>query len=125
MASGMGDPFVSIYHELGDQFRRPHEAPGDKLPFDGSYHGRSERVSGPGPCPEDRHGVLMVGDNVLTYAFEPGRVFMVPVDADGGLHGVAGDTTLDGRIDRDRLDVVVAGPACTMHMVARFFLNHS
>ena len=112
-------------HEMADQFHRPTQAPGDPLRYDGSYKGPARLVQGGPTCPAPRYGVIMIGDNVLTYAYTPNQIFQVPVGADGSLHGVAGSTTLDGRIVRNRLTMTIKGPDCTTDYRARYTLNHS
>ena len=112
-------------HEIADQFHRPTQPPNDPLRYDGSYKGAATLVQGGPTCPSSRRGVLMIGDNTLTYAYTPNQIFQVPVGADGSLHGVAGDTTLDGQIVKDRLVMTVKSPDCVTEYKTSFTLNHS
>lgn len=116
---------AAIGTEMADQFHSPTLPPNDPLRFDGSYKGVARLVQGGPGCPASRRGVVMVGDNTLTYAYTPNQVFRVPVGADGSLHGVAGSTTLDGQIVNDRLTMTIKGPDCATDYVASFTLNHS
>jgi hypothetical protein len=119
------DVGASLSTQIADQFRTPHQYSNDPLRFDGSYQGNTRLVSATGACPQPRYGVVMIGDNTLTYAYAPGQVFSVPVDPTGKLHGVAGDITLDGQISRDNLTMTISSPTCTSSYATRFILNHS
>lgn len=114
-----------ISSQFADQFHAPTLYPQDPLRFDGNYKGTARLVSATGACPNGRTGVLEIGDDTLTYAYTPDQVFQVPVAPDGTLHGEAGDTTLDGRIQNDRLLMTVKSPTCTTQYDTSFIYNHS
>jgi hypothetical protein len=115
----------SLYTQMADQFATPRQYANDPLLYDGSYQGKTQLVSASGVCPEPRYGVVMIGDNVLTYAYTPQQVFTVPVLPDGTLHGVAGEVMLDGKIDSDHLDMTITSPTCTSQYATHFYLDHS
>ena len=128
-ACGIGDSLSatgqSLYSQVADQFVTPHQYANDPLRYDGSYQGTTRLVSATGLCPQARYGVVMIGDNTLTYAYTPQQVFSVPVLPDGTLHGVAGTTMLDGQISHDRLLMTISSPTCTSRYTTHFILNHS
>lgn len=116
---------ASIGHQAVQQFTTPKQAENDPLVFDGSYKGRAVLVRGGAECPSARRGVVMIGDNRLTYAYTPNQVFVLPVAADGTLHGQAGDTVLDGKIHKARMELTITSPACATDFRGSFTLNHS
>ena len=112
-------------YEIGDQFRRPHQANPDPLRLDGNYIGKSVLVIDMGECPAGRDSVLTVGDNMLTYAYTPSDVFVVPIAPDGSFHGDTGRYSLDGDITKGRLTMTVAGEGCTSSFSGHSVLNRS
>ena len=124
-ASFVGYEAPAVSAQLAQQFQNLNQSPAGPLHFDGNYKGHAWLVSASGACPNGRHGVLLIGDNVLTYAYTPLIVFQVPVGPDGLLHGVAGEATLDGRIEGERLAMTIATATCTTQFDADFVLNHS
>lgn len=101
-------------------------AANDPLYYDGSYKGQARLVRSSSPlCPRAQNGVLMIGDDTLTYAYTPDTIFTVPVAANGKLHGQEGNVVLDGQIVGDRMDFVIRSPGCETQYAATFVLNHS
>jgi len=115
----------AVSYETGDQFVWPTQANPDPLKLDGNYIGMVELVSGTGECPNDRYSVLVVGDNMVTYAFSPSDVFMMPLAADGSFHANNGGYALDGAIAGDTLTMTVAGASCTSRFAGHSVLNKS
>ena len=112
-------------NEIGSQFHRPRQAEPDPLRLDGNYIGKSVLVINLGECPAGRDSVLSVGDNMLTYAYTPSDVFLVPIAPDGSFHGETSHYTLDGAITKNRLAMTVAGDGCTSRFTGHAVLNRS
>jgi hypothetical protein len=112
-------------NEIGNQFHRPRQAVPDPLRLDGNYIGKSVLVINMGECPAGRDSVLAVGDNMLTYAYTPSDVFLVPIAPDGTFHGDTSRYTLDGSISKNRLSMTVAGDGCTSRFTGHSVLNKS
>lgn len=101
-------------------------AANDPLFYDGSYKGEARLVRSSSPlCPQGQQGVLMIGDNTLTYAYTPNTIFTVPVAADGKLHAQEGTVVLDGQIVGNQMDFVIRSPGCETQYATTFVLNHS
>lgn len=83
--------------------------------FDGSYYGEPDLVkSRPGAhCPPDnRLGVIEIGDKRLSFAYQPLVIFNPPIQADGHVHDKVGDATLDGQITGRDLHLVITTSNC-------------
>ena len=95
--------------------------------YDGSYQGTIRAVSAKGPTcfVEGGERVLMVGDGVLWYAYNPATLFTVPVKSDGAIEGVAGDMTLSGQVKGNHLEATVKSPACESRISMDYVLDHS
>ena len=104
----------------------PPRAANDPLFYDGSYKGEARLVRSNSPlCPQGQQGVLMIGDNTLTYSYTPNTVFIVPIAPNGRLHAQEGSVVLDGQIAGDHMDFVIRSPGCETQYATNFVLNHS
>ena len=95
--------------------------------YNGSYQGQITQVSATGPgCPTE-HGerVIMVGDGVLWYAYNPVTLFSSPVAYDGTIDAVSGDSHMTGQVVGDHLEATVKSPACQTQISMNYVFNHS
>lgn len=100
---------------------------GEARAFNGSYQGDITQVSATGPgCPTE-HGerVIMVGDGVLWYAYNPVTLFTSPVNYDGTIDAVSGVSHMTGRVVGDHLDATVKSPTCETQLSMDYIYNHS
>jgi hypothetical protein len=98
----------------------------DPLRFDGSYKGTEVLAVNQSPtCPAPQHGVVLIGDNSLSFAYTPNIIFMTDIQPDGSIHALQDNTTLDGRITGDRLTLTVRRLGCQTDYAGTFILNHS
>jgi hypothetical protein len=96
------------------------------LPFDGSYQGHVYALGArDGTCPHRSYGVAEVGDSVLTLAYKPDVVFAAPIDPQGRIQQQVGQVSLQGKIERDYLDVTVADGPCFTWYLLHYVWNHS
>ena len=94
--------------------------------WDGSYQGGSVLVRASSrACPPSRRGVIEIGDSTIFFPYQPDLIFTTAVRSDGSMHGVAGQTHLDGRIVGDRLTMTISSPTCETQYRARYIWNHS
>ena len=94
--------------------------------WDGSYQGRSVLVRATSPaCPVSRRGVIQIGDSTIFFPYQPDLIFTTAIRSDGSMHGVAGQTHLDGQIVGDRLTMTISSPTCETQYRARYIWNHS
>jgi hypothetical protein len=94
--------------------------------WDGSYQGRSVLVRAASPaCPPSRRGVIEIGDSTIFFPYQVDTIFTTAVRNDGTMHGVAGDTHLDGQIVGDRLTMTIRSPVCETWYSARYVWNRS
>ncbi len=99
---------------------------GEARSFNGSYQGQITQVSATGPgCPTE-HGerVIMVGDGVLWYAYNPVTLFASPVSYDGTIDAVSGVSHMTGRVVGDHLDATVKSPVCETRLSMDYIYNH-
>ena len=95
--------------------------------YNGSYQGDITQVAATGPgCPTE-HGerVIMVGDGVLWYAFNPVTLFEAPVSYDGTIDAVSGPSHMTGRVVGNHLDATVKSPNCETQLSMDYIYNHS
>ena len=100
---------------------------GESRAFNGSYQGTITQVSATGPgCPTE-HGerVIMVGDGVLWYAYNPITLFTSPVNYDGTIDAVSGNAHMIGRVVGDHLEATVKSPDCETRLSMNYIYNHS
>ncbi len=98
----------------------------DPLRFDGSYKGTEVlAVRQSATCPLPQHGVVMIGDNSLSFAYTPDIIFTAEIQSDGSIHALQDNTALDGRITGDQLSLTVRRPGCQTDYAGTFILNHS
>ena len=95
--------------------------------FDGSYQGRSVLVRNTDlACPIwPRHGVVEIGDAVLTFPYRPDLTLTAPVAADGSVHAEIRNAVLDGQIVGRRLWFTIRTPECEAQYSLHFVWNHS
>ena len=95
--------------------------------YDGSYQGYIRPVTSNGPeCPrEPGERVLMVGDGVLWYAYNPATLFAAPVNSDGEINAASGDATLSGKVVGNHLQATVKSPRCETRINMDFIYNHT
>ncbi len=95
--------------------------------FNGSYQGYIRRVAATGPgCPIDQgEVVIMVGDGVLWYAYSPVTFFESPVNYDGTIDAVSGDSHMTGRVVGNHLEAIVTSPNCESKLSMNYIYNHS
>ncbi len=95
--------------------------------YNGSYQGSVRQVFAKGPgCPtENAERVLMVGDGVLWYAYTPVVFFASPIDYDGKVDSVSGNTHMTGQVTGNHLDATVESPLCKTQLSMDFVYNHS
>ncbi|WP_158742694.1 hypothetical protein [Acidisphaera sp. L21] len=100
---------------------------GEARAYNGSYQGDISQVAATGPgCPKEHgEGVIMVGDGVLWYAYNPVTLFTSPVSYDGTIDAVSGTSHMTGRIVGDHLEATVKSPACQTQISMDYILNHS
>ena len=94
--------------------------------FNGSYQGYVHQVSATGPgCPtEDAERVIMVGDGVLWYAYTPVTFFTTPINYDGTLDAMSGNTHMVGRVTGNHLEATVQSPTCKTRLSMDYVYNH-
>ena len=99
---------------------------GESRVYNGSYQGRISTVVAKSPaCPLDRgERVIMIGDGVLWYGYNPVTLFAAPVAYDGSIDAVSGNTHLTGKITGDHLDAVVKSPDCETQFSMNYIYNH-
>ena len=100
---------------------------GEARVFNGSYQGDITQVAANGPgCPTE-HGerVIMVGDGVLWYAYNPVTLFTSPVNYDGTIDAVSGTSHMTGRVAGDHLEATVKSPTCETQLSMDYIYNHS
>lgn len=96
------------------------------LRFDGSYKGREVLAVSQSPtCPRPQHGVVLIGDSSLSFAYTPDTILIAEIQPDGSIHALEGNTALDGRIAGDQLTFTVRRPGCQTDYAGTFILNHS
>ncbi len=95
--------------------------------YNGSYQGDIKQVSATGPgCPKETgEKVIMVGDGVLWYAYNPVTLFTSPVAYDGTIDASSGTAHMTGRVRGNHLDAVVKSPTCETRFSMDYILNHS
>ena len=82
--------------------------------YNGSYQGDITQLAANGPgCPTE-HGesVIMVGDGVLWYAYNPVTLFESPVSYDGTIDAVSGTSHMTGRVVGNHMLSTVKSPTC-------------
>ena len=100
---------------------------GESRAYNGSYQGRITQVAATGPgCPNERgERVIMVGDGVLWYAYNPVTLFTSPVNYDGTIDAVSGNSHMTGRVVGNHLEATVKSPNCETQLSMDYILNHS
>ena len=95
--------------------------------YDGSYQGYVRSVTSTSPACPHEHGerVLMLGDGVLWYAYDPVTLFAAPVNSDGEMQSTVGTATLSGKITGNHLQAVVKSPSCESQISMDYIFNHS
>lgn len=99
--------------------------------YDGSYQGyvattTIATTAGSRPCPNE-HGerVLMLGDGVLWYPYDPDTFFAASVNSDGVIQGTDAHAAIKGKITGNHLVATVTTPNCTSQMSMYYLYNHS
>ncbi len=95
--------------------------------YDGSYQGYIRNVRGAGPSCAQEYGerVLMLGDGVLWYAYNPTTLFAAPVKSDGEVQAMVGNATLAGQITGNHLQATVTSPSCQSRISMDYIYDHS
>ncbi len=93
----------------------------------GSYQGQIRQVAANGPgCPtESGQQVIMVGDDVVWYAYSPVIFFASPIRYDGTIESTSGSATMRGKIVGDHMDVLIKSPVCETRMSLHYIYNRS
>ena len=100
---------------------------GETRSYNGSYQGDITQVASNSPaCPKE-HGerVIMVGDGVLWYAYNPVTLFTSPVNYDGTIDAVSGTAHMTGRVVGNHLEATVKSPTCETQISMDYIYNHS
>jgi hypothetical protein len=95
--------------------------------YDGSYQGYVTPVSATGPgCPVEKgEKVLMVGDGVLWYAYNPTTLFSSAIAYDGSINATSGTATMTGKVVGNHLEATVTSPQCQTQISMNYLYNHS
>ena len=100
--------------------------------YDGSYQGYITTTTAPSPaagsrpCPNEYgERVLMLGDGVLWYPYDPDTFFAAPVNSDGMIEATDANATIKGQITGNHLVATVTTPKCTSQMSMYYIYNHS
>ncbi len=92
----------------------PPTLPADaKDRISGNYKGMPVILASTGACPATSEGLIEVGDATVYFAYQPGVIFVAPVQPDGHVHAQTGASTLDGTVRDGHMDMTVTTPVCT------------
>lgn len=100
---------------------------GDARSFNGSYQGQVTQLASNSPaCPSEQgERVIMVGDGVLWYAYNPVTLFTSPISYDGNIDATSGATHMTGRVTGNHLEATVKSPTCETRLSMDYIYNHS
>ncbi len=98
--------------------------------YDGSYQGTIATTAATAAasrlCPNEYgERVLMLGDGVLWYPYDPDTFFAASVNSDGSIQGTDANATIKGKISGNHLVATVTTPNCTSQMSMYYLYNHS